>query len=134
MTQCNTLNTKLSNLQLNPKLCGGMVGGGGGGPHGGISDKQISGQSAIKRNCHNSRTGDDNDVKLVPVTKFNKRNKTKCKIFGDNVMLENCDAIVIFPIYSQFGAVWKPDARWIVCKTYILTNSNLLSYKNWKQN
>ena len=34
-------------------------------------------------------------------------------------MSENCDVIVIFPTYCQFGAIWKPDSRWIVCKTYI---------------
>ena len=27
----------------------------------------------------------------------------------------------------------KPDSGRIVCKTYIYINSNLLSYKNWKQ-
>ena len=31
-------------------------------------------------------------------------------------MLENCDAIAIFPIYTQFGAICKPDSRRIVCK------------------
>ena len=45
-------------------------------------------------------------------------------------MLENCDAIVIFPVYGQLGAIRKPDFRRIVYKTYILINSNLLPYKN----
>ena len=49
-------------------------------------------------------------------------------------MLENSDAIVIFPIYGQYGAIRKPDARRIVCKTYVFINNNLLSYKNWKEN
>ena len=48
-------------------------------------------------------------------------------------MLENCDVIAIFPICGQFGAFWKPDSGRIVCKTYVFINSNLLSYKNWKQ-
>ena len=49
-------------------------------------------------------------------------------------MSENCDVIVIFPIYGQFGAIRKLDSRCIVCKTYVfIYNSNLLSYKNWKQ-
>ena len=47
-------------------------------------------------------------------------------------MSENCDVIVIFPIYGQFGAIRKPDSVRIVWKTYI--NSNLLSNKIWKQN
>ena len=49
-------------------------------------------------------------------------------------MSENCHVIVIFPIYGQFGAIWKPDSARTVCKTYIFINSNLLSYKSWKQN
>ena len=49
-------------------------------------------------------------------------------------MLENSDVIVIFPIYGQYGAIRKPDARRIVCKTYVFINNNLLSYKNWKEN
>ena len=49
-------------------------------------------------------------------------------------MSSNCDAIVIFPIYGQFEAVWKPESGHMVCKTYIFINSNLLSYKKWKNN
>ena len=49
-------------------------------------------------------------------------------------MSENCDVIVIFPIFDQFGAIPKPDSRCMVCKTYIFINSNLLAYENWKQN
>ena len=48
-------------------------------------------------------------------------------------MLENCDVIVIFMIYGQFGAIWKLVSGGVVCKTYIFINSDLLSYKNWKQ-
>ena len=91
---------------------------------GGISDFQISGQSLIKENSHNSRTSDDIDTKL------HKRNKTKSKKFKDDVMSENCDVIVIFPIYGQFGAIRKPDYGCIVSKTYFFINSNLLSYKS----
>ena len=69
-------------------------------------------------------------MKLGPVTKLHKRNKTTSKKFDDDVMLENCDDIVIFLIYDQFGAIWKPDSQHIVFKTYVSTNSNLLSYKN----
>ena len=43
-------------------------------------------------------------MKLGPVTKLDKRNKTFSKKF-DNVMLENCGIIVIFLIYNQFGAI-----------------------------
>ena len=32
-------------------------------------------------------------------------------------MSENCDVIIIFPIYVQFGAIQKSDSGRIVCKT-----------------
>ena len=39
-----------------------------------ISDFWISSQSLIKQNCHNSRTGNDIDMELGPVTKIDNRN------------------------------------------------------------
>ena len=32
------------------------------------------------------------------------------KVLDDDVMPANCDAIIIFPIYGQFRAIWKPDS------------------------
>ena len=49
-------------------------------------------------------------------------------------MSETCEVIVIFQIYGQFRAIRKPDSGRIVWKTYVFIKSNLLSYKNWKQN
>ena len=49
-------------------------------------------------------------------------------------MSENYDAVVIFPIYGQFGAMQKPDSGHIIYWTCMFINSKLLSYKNWKQN
>ena len=70
-------------------------------------------------------------MKLGPVIKLEKRNKTTSKKFVDDVMLANCDIIVI---YRQFGAIRKLGSGCIVFKTfYIFNNHNLLSYKNWKQ-
>ena len=40
------------------------------------------------------------------------------KNIDDIFMLENCDAIVIFLIYDQFGAIQKQDPERIVCKTH----------------
>ena len=57
-------------------------------------------------------------MKLGLVTKPDKRNKTKSKKTEDDVMSGNCDVIAIFPIYSQFGAIRKPDSGRIVYKTY----------------
>ena len=103
-------------------------------PDGGISDFRISGQSLIKENYHNSRTSDEIDMKLGPVTQLDKRNKIPSKNIDDDVMSKNYDIVVIFPIYGQFGAIRKPDSRRIAYKPYIFINSNLLSYKNCKQN
>ena len=64
-------------------------------------------------------------MKLGPVTKINKRNKSK--IFDNDVMSKNSDVIVISLIYSQLGAIRKPDSGCIVCKTYVFIKSNLLS-------
>ena len=66
-------------------------------------------------------------MKLGPVTKLDKKNKIMSKKFNDDV---NCDVIVIFPIFGQFGAIRKPDSERIVCKAYNFISSNLLSYKN----
>ena len=68
-------------------------------------------------------------MKLGPVTKLDKRTTTTSKKLDDDVISANCDVIVIFPIYGQFGATRKPESS----KTYIFINSDLLSYKNWKQ-
>ena len=69
-------------------------------------------------------------MKLGAVTKVGKTNKIMSKIFDDDVMLTNFDVIVVFTIYGQFGAIRKLDSGFIVCKTYISINSNLLYYKN----
>ena len=94
----------------------------------GISDFRISEcQSLIEENYHNSRTSNDNDMKLAPVTKLDKRNKTTFKEFDDDTMLANCDVIVIFSIYGQFRAIRKPDSGRRSCKTCILIKRNLFS-------
>ena len=69
-------------------------------------------------------------MKLGAVTKPDKRNKTTSKKIDDDVMSANFDVIVTFLIYGQLEAIPKPDSERIVCKTYILINSNLFSYKN----
>ena len=73
-------------------------------------------------------------MKLGPITKKNKRNKTTSKIFDDDVISENHDVIVIFSIYGQLGAIQKPDSGHRVRKTYNFIKNNLLSCKNLKQN
>ena len=72
---------------------------------------------------------------LEPVIKLGKMKTTssKKKKKGKrnyDVMLENCEVIVIFLIFGQFGGIRKPDSRRMVCNTYVFINSNLLSCKN----
>ena len=59
-------------------------------------------------------------MKLGAVTKLDKRNKATSKKVDNDV---NFRVILIFTIYAQFGAYWKPDSRCLV----IFINSNLLS-------
>ena len=42
-------------------------------------------------------------MKVGPVTKIYKRNKTPSQKVDDDVMSVNCDVIVISPIYGQSG-------------------------------
>ena len=69
--------------------------------NGGISDFQISGQSLIKENCHDSRTSNDTDMKLGPVTKINRINKAMSKIFDDDVMLEILTSLLFFQFMAN---------------------------------
>ena len=92
-----------------------------------ISNFRISGQYLLKENCYKSRTTDNIDMKLGPVTKFGKGRKTTSRKFYNDFMSANCNVIVIYPIYAQFGAIHKLDSRRRVCKTYIFINSNFLS-------
>ena len=94
-------------------------------PDGVISDFWIFGQSFIKEDCHNSRTSNDIDMKLGLVTKLDKKITATSKNFYDDIMSVNCDVIVIFSIYGQFGAIRKPASGCMVCKTYILINNFL---------
>ena len=48
-------------------------------------------------------------MKLGPVTKLDKRNKTTSADFDNDVVLTNCDTIVIFP---NLWPIWSnPEAR-----------------------
>ena len=73
-------------------------------------------------------------MKIGSTIKFDKKNTTTSKKFDDDDILLNYDVIAIFLIYGQFGATRKSDSRRMVYSTNILIKSNLLSYKNCKQN
>ena len=68
--------------------------------NGGVSDFRVSGQSLIKENCHNSRTSDDIDMKLGPVTKVDIRNKTASK----KLTMMSCQQIVTSMSFFQ---IWS---------------------------
>ena len=88
----------------------------------------------LKDNFHNSRFSDDIEMKIGPITKHDKRNKTTPK----NLAMTSCRKIVtslpFFPISGQFGSIRESHFRRIIYKAYIFINSNLLFYKSWKQN
>ena len=90
-----------------------------------ISDFRISGKCLIKENCPNSGTLYDIDMKLESVTKIDKRNTVLLKKIGNDVMLLNCDIIIMLPIYDHFGAIQKTDSGRMVYRTCIFINSNL---------
>ena len=98
-------------------------------PDGGISNFRISGQSFINKNCHNSRTSHDIDMKLGPIIKRDKRNTSTLKKFDDYTVSTNCDVIVFFSIYCKFAAIRKRDSGCLVYTIYIFINSNLLLYR-----
>ena len=60
----------------------------------------------IKENYHNSRTSDDIVLKLAPVTKLDKRNKTTSKKFDDYVSRRR---IVTSLSFFQFMANLRPS-------------------------
>ena len=56
---------------------------------------------------------------LGPVTKLDKRNTGTSKISDNDIKSTYCDVVVLFQIYSQFGAIRKPDSGRMVYKTNI---------------
>ena len=77
----------------------------------------------MNQNCHNSNTSNYVDLKLEPVIKFDKRNAQK---IGDEKSV-HCDVTVIFPVYGQFGAIWKSDSGRMIYSSHTFLNSNFLS-------
>ena len=65
---------------------------------GGISDLQISGQSLIKENCHDSRASDDIDMKLGPVSNLARERKQRQK----GLTMTLCQQIVRSLLFFQF--------------------------------
>ena len=50
----------------------------------------------LQKSCHNSRTSNDLDIKLVPVIKLDKKNTTTSEKLDDEILLASDDIIVTF--------------------------------------
>ena len=75
-----------------------------------IFNFQISCQSLVNVFCHDSRTIDNIEMKIGPVTKIDNRNKTAPKKFN----MRSCQQIVTSLLFFRFMVI----------------NSIFLSYKN----
>ena len=76
-------------------------------------------------------------MKLRPVTKLDKKNKATSKKFDFDVVSENCDAIVIFRIFGQFGVTRgripkteSPKVMFSVIAAFCLTKTEERSKKS----
>ena len=72
-------------------------------------------------------------MKVGPVTKLGKRNKTMSKKFDDNVMSTNCDVIVIFHIMANSDAqsvklMFSLIVTFYLTKTENRTKKSLIYY------
>ena len=77
-----------------------------------ISNFQISGQYFVKRNCHNSRTSDNIDMKLEPVTiNLTRKTKTTTK----KLIMMSCQKLITLLLFFQFTA----NLEQFVSKTYM---------------
>ena len=70
----------------------------------------------LQKNCHDSRTSNDIDMKLGPVIKLDKRNTETSKKLDDDVLSANYDAIVIIRLIanleqfrSQISDAWSTE-------------------------
>ena len=50
-------------------------------------------------------------MKFGPITKLDKINKIAWKKIADYFMPDNCEVIIVFPIFGQFGAIRKLDSE-----------------------
>ena len=76
---------------------------------GSICNFCVSGQPLNKENYHNSRTSDDIDMKLGPVTKTDNRKKAKSK----SLTMTSCQLIVMALSLLQLMVNLEPSGNWI---------------------
>ena len=76
----------------------------------GVSDFQISDQSFINKNCHNSRTSHDIDIKLGSVAKLDKRNTVTSK----KLMMTSCLRILTsFSLFRLMSICNHPETGFL---------------------
>ena len=83
-----------------------------------------------RRNCHNSRTSYDTDLKLRPVTKLDKRNKTTSKKLADDVIFRkfwrHYHSFNLQPIWSNLEARFQAQSVKLISSlivTFYLTKT-----------
>ena len=94
-----------------------------------MSDFQISGQIPYKQNlnCHNSRTSNDNDMKLRPITKLEKRNAATIKK-NKQTNKQNDDLVsAIFRLMVDLEQLLGSGC--MAYNSYIYIDRNFLSHK-----
>ena len=94
----------------------------------------------MKGNCHNSGTSDDIDMKLGPVTKLNKINKTASKNFTMTPCHEIVTSLLLFQFMANFeqSGSWSPDAYsvnliFLLIVTFYLTKTKNRTKKSLTQ-
>ena len=95
---------------------------------GGNSNFQISGQSFINQNCHNSRTIHDIDKKLGPVTKLDKSSTSTSKNLAMTSFLQIVTLLSFFrfranfqPSESGIPGAWSIELTFSLIVTFYLT-------------
>ena len=73
-------------------------------------------------------------MKLGPLFILNKRNTKTSEKLENDLMLANCDAIVLFSILSLFWTIPETESRQMLHDIKIFISFHLLSNKKWKQN
>ena len=69
-------------------------------------------------------------MKLDQQLSLTRETQQHQKKFDDDVMSANCDVIVIFPIFDQFGAIWKPDSGLVKVTFSLIVTFYLVKTEN----
>ena len=76
----------------------------------------------VSRNCHDYKTINDINIKLRPITKFDKRITTTSRKFDDVIISANYDVFVIILTFGGFLAIRKPYSGRMIFISNIFIN------------